>query len=87
MTFKMTITGMPSNMPHSPHNQEKKMSAIKTAAAFILAMRPVIQVVINTPTTVAIKIDAPETNSAINIELNCMYAAMPVAAAVATGPK
>ena len=52
---------MPSNIPHSPHNQEKKISDIKTAAAFILAMRPVIQVVINTPTTVAMTKDAPET--------------------------
>ena len=59
-------------MPQSPHNQEKKISEMKTAAEFILAMRPVIQVVRNTPTKVAMIIEAPETNKAINIELNCM---------------
>ena len=46
----MTTIGMPSRRPHTPHSQPQNSSEMNTAAAFIRAMRPVIQVVMNTPT-------------------------------------
>ena len=74
-------------MPHTPHSHDQNRSAINTAAAFILAILPVIHVVTKMPTTVAIATDAPETNRAIQRESNCRKPTNPVAPAVTTGPK
>ena len=59
---------------------------MNTAAGFMFAMRPVIQVVTNVPTTVAIASDAPATRDAAAKESNCMKAATPAAAAATPGP-
>ena len=54
---------------------------------FIRAIRPVIQVVTNVPTNVAIVSDAPATSRAAGNESNCMNAAMAVTPAVTAGPR
>ena len=79
--------GMLSSIPQMPHSQPQNNSEMKIAAAFIRAMRPVIQVVTNVPTTVAIVSEAPATSIASANESNCMNAAMPMAAAVTPGPR
>src|SRR5438874_1989399 len=86
-TFTMTMIGMPSNMPHIPHSHPHNSSEVNTAAAFILAIRPVIHVVTNVPTMVATASEMPATSSAIGNESNCMNAAIPAAAAVTPGPR
>ena len=52
--------------------QAQNSSEINTAAAFILAIFPVIQVVTKVPISVAIATDTPETSNAIINESNCM---------------
>src|ERR1700674_452099 len=86
-TFTMTTIGMLSNIPHTPQSQAKNSNAMKTAAAFIFAIFPVIQVVTKIPTIVEIAIDAPMTRRAADNDSNCMKATMPVAPAISTGPK
>ena len=86
-TLSITVIGMPSSMPQMPHNQAQNSSEMNTAAAFILAIFPVIQVVTKVPTTMAIVNDAPETSNIIENESNCMKAAIPVVAAMANGPR
>ena len=83
----MTMIGMLSSIPQTPHSQPQNSSEMNTAAAFILAIRPVIHVVTNVPTTVAIAIETPDTSSAIENESNCMNAAIPAAMAVTPGPR
>src|SRR5258706_11153948 len=83
----MTVMGMLSNMPQTPHSHAQNSSEMNTAAVFILAILPVIQVVTKVPTTVAIASEAPATSSAVDITSNCMNAAMPMPAAVTAGPK
>src|SRR6185295_6897913 len=87
MTFTMTIRGMASSRPHTPHTHAQKSSEIKTAVVFILATFPVITVTTNIPTTVAITTELPDTNNAIQIELKYMNPAIPVATAIRRGPK
>lgn len=50
--------------PQTPHSHAQKSNAIKTAAAFIFAILPLIQVMTNMPTKVAIPNELPDTNSA-----------------------
>ncbi len=81
------MMGMLSSIPQTPHSQPQNNSEMNTAAGFMLAIHPVIQVVTNVPTTVAIPSDAPPTSSAIGNDSNCMKAAIPVAMAVTPGPR
>ena len=60
---------------------------LNTAAEFMWAIRPVIQVVTNVPTTVAIASEAPATSSAMPNDSNCMKASIPVSIAVTPGPR
>ena len=83
----MTMMGMPSSTPQIPHSHPQNNSEMNTAAEFMLAIRPVIHVATNVPTTVAIASDAPATSSAIPNESNCMNATIPVATAVTPGPR
>ncbi len=46
----MTMMGMLSSIPQTPHSQPQKSSEMNTAAEFMFAIRPVIQVVTNVPT-------------------------------------
>jgi hypothetical protein len=81
------MIGMLSSIPQTPQSHAQNNSEINTAAAFIFAIFPVIQVVTKIPTIVAIDSDVPETNRAVENASNCMKAAIPVAAAVTAGPK
>src|ERR1017187_5030251 len=74
-------------MPQMPHSHVQNSSEMNTAAVFILAILPVIQVVANIPTTVAIVSEAPATSSAVDMVSNCMKDAMPMPTAVTAGPK
>src|SRR4030095_8894539 len=84
-TLTMTMIGMLSSIPQTPHNQPQNSSEMKTAAEFMLAMRPVIQVVMSVPIAVAIASDAPATSNAMPNDSNCMNAAIPVTMAVTPG--
>src|SRR5579872_2746859 len=86
-TFTMTMMGILSSIPQIPHNQPQNSSEINTAAEFMWAIRPVIQVATIVPTKVAIPSDAHATSSAIATESNCRKAAMPVATAATPGPR
>ena len=83
----MTISGTLSSIPQTPHSQAQNSSEMNTAAEFMLAIRPVIHVVTNVPTMVAIVSDAPATSNAIENDSNCMKAAIPVTMAVTPGPR
>src|SRR6202035_5560016 len=86
-TLTMTMMGMLSSIPQTPHSQPQNNSDMNTAAEFRWAIRPVIQVVTNVPTSVAIASEEPATRSVIGREWNCMKAAIPVATAVTPGPR
>src|SRR5487761_1892296 len=86
-TLTITTIGMLSSIPQIPQSQPQNSNEMKTAAGFIFAIRPVIQVVTKVPTTVAITSDAPPTRKAIEKESNCINAAIPVAAAAIPGPR
>ncbi|MNW16421.1 hypothetical protein D3C71_2152630 [compost metagenome] len=62
-------------------------SSMNTATAFILAMRPDIQVVTTTPINKAMATELPATASAGPISPNWISAAIPVPTAVSNGPK
>ena len=79
---------MLSSIPQTPHSQPQNSSEMNTAAEFMFAIRPVIQVVTNVPTSGGDRerrAGRPATPS--ESESNCMNAAMPVAAAVTPGPR
>src|SRR4029450_2389235 len=83
----MTMMGMLSSIPHTPHSQPHNNSEMNMTAEFMLAIRPVIQVATKVPMTVAIASDAPATSTAIANDSNCVKAAIPVATAVTPGPR
>src|SRR6266508_312154 len=86
-TLTMTMIGMLSSIPQTPHSQPQNNSEINMAAEFMWAIRPIIQVVTYVSTTVAIASDAPATSRAIANDSNCMKAAIPAATAVTPGPR
>ena len=65
MTLTITMIGTLSSIPQTPQSQPQNNSETKTAVGFILAIRPVIQVVTKVPTKVAIARDAPLTSRAV----------------------
>src|SRR4029077_3312249 len=86
-TFTIPRIGIASSRPHTPQSQPQKSNAINTATAFIFAIWPVIQVMTNMPTKVAIASELPDTTSAIQKDSNCMKPTIPVAIAISAGPK
>src|SRR6185437_5016355 len=86
-TLTMTMMGLLSRRPQTPQSQPQNSKEMNTAAEFMRAILPTIKVATNVPTTVAMASEAPETMSALEIDSNCMNAAMPVNAAVAPGPR
>jgi hypothetical protein len=86
-TFTMTMIGILSSMAQIPQSQPPKSSEMNTAAEFIRAIHPVIQVVTKVPTVTAIASQTPATRKAITKESNCIQATMPVAMATRPGPR
>ena len=86
MIFMAAVMGMASNSPMPPQSQPQNNSEINTAAVFILAILPVIQVVMTMPTKMAIMTEMDATNKASARESNCRKAAKPVTIAVKAGP-
>src|SRR5690606_32786449 len=86
-TLITTTTGTQISIPATPQSQPPKSRATNTAMAFILAMRPVIQVATSVPITEAIARLMVMITAIIVKDSNCRKPAAPVPRAVMRVPK
>lgn len=82
----MPMMGIASSRPPTPQSQPQKSTEINTATGFIFEILPVIQVMTNMPTKVAIAGALPDTKSVIQKDSDCMKPTIPVAATVSAVP-
>src|SRR5690606_2778538 len=87
ITLTTTMMGTHSSIPHTPQSQAPNSSATNTAMAFILAIRPVIQVATSMPTKVAMVNVTPAASNMAENDSNCRKAAQPMATEARIDPK
>src|SRR5437868_12850407 len=81
------IIGTASSMPQTSHTQPQNRRPTKTATAFIREARLVSHGVSSRPSTLVIRSETPETNTAIRMLPNCISATAAVPAVTTNGPK